>query len=204
MGIPNSPSAPSNLFRKLSSAFLVNTAEFQKASATDMTATMAQAGTLPVVFVENFMKFRDKKAIIDKLLRGEDVTVELEFNDISLSRDELAAIQTVRPVLDKISGMEDSYPWVGGNAFTMTFGKTMVRRNDYSISYTRAKVIWDKASRYWAGLSDRPKTHNTAAGGYNYRDVVYGENEVKIGCQTIPRVDVEAVALQRGWEPNIY
>lgn len=197
----------SNLYRALSAVFLINSAAFSKATVPQQTETLMKTEGKPVVFVENFVKFSDRRALRDGLLAGKDVSTELEFNGIDLTREEQAALVAVRPVLEKISGLKGGYPWVGGEAAAFKVSGSSIRFNskysNHSIGLKTAKKIWDRASAFWAGAIAAPGSHYESASGYSSRLVEYSPSHVKIGCQTISRVDVEAVALNQGWEPNI-
>jgi hypothetical protein len=200
---------PSNLFRVLSTAIIINSQAFAKASPTEQTATMTQAVGKTVLFVENFYTLTNPALIRDKLLKGEDVSTELEFNGLELTSEELSMLSRVRPILDKIANIGPSYPWtVEADEATKNdyqFGSQSIKRKSqgYTIGYKVAEKLWNRASRYWSG-SQKPQTHYENAGGYHSKPVVYNLDSIQIGCQTIPRSAVEYIARVRGWVPNVY
>jgi len=192
---------PSNLFRTLSNVFLINSAEFSTKTPAEQTKLLASAGTLPIKIVPNFITIADRVSLRNRLLNGEDVSMEIEFNGIELTDEDRATLATVRPVLEKILGPKPVYEWAKGKASSMTMNPTFIRRNGHDIDVSKAKRLWKIASRYWAGGS-KPKNSRITQ-GWHHHSVSFSEVQIKIGCQQIPRVDVEAIAKHYGWEPNL-
>jgi hypothetical protein len=95
--------------RKLSNSVVINSAEFGKLKPAGQTQALATAGQLPIVFVDSFSSLYNTADLARKLLTGEDVSMELEFNDIVLSEEEQNAIVSVRPVLDRIKSTLPPY-----------------------------------------------------------------------------------------------
>jgi hypothetical protein len=197
---------PSNLFRKLTAVLLVNSSEFAGKAASTQTATLKEAGGLPIEFVPNFTDLSNRKVIREKLLSGKDISRELEFNNVILTDEEFKAIALVKPVLAKIESIGPSYPWLAAvepSGISFDNAKKKIRRNGHDLAQTTALRIWNKASAYWAG-GEKPTSHYTSSNYYsNGREVRYGTDSVSIGCQTIPRAEVEYIARTMGWEPNV-
>lgn len=194
---------PSEVFKKLSSVFLINSAAFSKASPAEQTAALTQNTGLPVLFVPSFASFSSARTIRDKLLSGVDVSTELEFNGIVLTDAEQRAVREFLPVLTKIGALKSGYPWVEEINISATIhcGVAAVHRGDYQVGIKTAENIWKRASKFWGGGS-KAIPHSISAGSYSSRTVTYSNDDVKIGCQTVTRGELEAVAREYGWEPN--
>jgi hypothetical protein len=195
---------PSNLFRALSSVFLINSASFAKLAASTQTSTLGKAGEKPIKFVTDFVGLSNKKTIREALLDGKDVSMELEFNGVSLDESELATLKAVGPVLKKISGIGPSYPWLPEiTDCSLQFTENSIKKGGNSLAKSTAKAIWNKASKYWSG-GTKPTSH--MHGGDYYRrgnEVRYTPEGVLVGCQRATRGEVEAMARHYGWEPVV-
>lgn len=196
--------------KKLSAVFLVSTAGFASLSAKDQTAVMAQTGGLPIEFVPDFRELNNRRSLRDKLLAGHNVSRELEFNDIELNDEERRVLTLIQPVLEKIGGGATAYPWLPDEDFksTITFGNNystaVIRRNGHYVGLKAAKTIWMRASAFWAG-GEKPKSGKAAADGHYTanKTVEITATGVSIGCQTMTRAEVEYIAREKKWEPNI-
>lgn len=186
------------MFRELTSVFLIDSSEFAKAAPVDQTKTLLLSNGKNVLFVKSFKQLESRRAIRDNLLAGKDISVELEFNQIELSDEDRRVISLIGPILDRI-GAGALYKWVSGKASKMDFGPQRINRGGYTIGLKSAKNLWDRASKAWHTDTFVPGI-NVQASGYN-RTAEFFPDEIKIGCQSIPRVDVEAIAQHYGWEP---
>lgn len=207
MGV-SSTTAPSNLFRKLSSVFLINSSAFAVAGATKQTEILTMNTGLPVLFVPDFVALSNRKQIRDKLLGGEDVSMELEFNGVTLDDEEMRCLKLVRPILEKIGGIGPKYPWLAaedhsGNIKFQGANESRVVRNGHHVGKAVALKVWQRASKFWAGQGKAPASHEERTDGYGYanKTVSYNQNGVTIGCQTISRSEVEFIARHYDWEP---
>lgn len=194
----------------LSNACLIHSGLFAKMTPTQQTELLSTTNGKPVVFYPTFSVLTDKKALVNKLLAGTDVSVELEYNKITLSPTELAAFESVRPILERIQGLPNvNYPWLPippEPEFRLVYRETTVSRKNYTIRVATAKKVWADASAYWATMDDAtPPCHvgNMNAAGYRQVELVISRNSVVIGCQTIKRADVEMIARHYGWAPNV-
>lgn len=194
----------------LSNACLIHSGLFAKMSPVEQTALLATTNGKPVVFYPTFAVLTDKKALVNKLLAGTDVSVELEYNKITLSPTELAAFEAVRPILERIQGLPAAnYPWLPippEPEYLLNYHETTVTRRHYTIRVTMAEKIWADASAYWATMDDTTMSRRIGkinVSGYRQVELVINHNSVLIGCQTIKRADVEMIARHYGWAPNI-
>lgn len=191
----------------LSAVRVVHSGLFAKMSPSEQTALLATEPNKPVMFVPTFAVLADKKVLIQKLLAGADVSLELEYNKIVLSEEEVRAFAAVRPILERINALGSQYPWLPhavDTEYTIVYNKASVRRNGYSIGHHHIRDIWAKASAYWGGhTTNCPEPYNIEGGaGYHSAVVTITSNQVRIGCQTIRRVDVEEIAKKLELEPS--
>ncbi len=197
---------PSKLFRALSSVFLINSEQFAQQKAPAQTNLLAKAGSLPIKFVANFRALQDKRRIREALLAGQNVDVELEFNGLTLTEEEKAAMVAIRPVLEKIGNLGPVYPWLPEADCSHMFiiKPNNIRREGYTMTKGKAQAYFETASTFWSG-GPQPKngTHSVRDGYYSTNKTVsYHPEAIKIGCQTISRSEVEWLARHLGWEPK--
>jgi hypothetical protein len=194
--------------KKLSMCLLVSSREFAKQKPAKQTEILTTAGSEPIVFVDDFLSLKNKKQLLERLLAGEDVSMELEFNEITLSEEERTTLSAVQPILDRIGvEMTPPYTWVEPtetekrNIAGYTFNEASIRRGSgYSCAVVQAKKIWDKASKFWAtGKKDR-FSEMSFLGGY-WKTPSVSVKTLTLGCQKISRAEVEAIAKHYGWEP---
>lgn len=193
---------PSNLFRVLSNVFLVNSTAFAAANSTEQTSTLALAAGKPIEFVQNFTTLSDRRIIREGLLSGRDVSREMEFNGIVLSPAELQMLKAINPILVKIGIIGPNYPWLKETSTSgkgITFGVNRINRDGHYSSKSVAAKIWMRASKYWSGGSRPPDHAETFDGNETSRNVRYAKKSVAVGCQIIPRLDLELIARHYGW-----
>ena len=190
-----------NIIRLLSTVAVISSATFAKQNATKQTEILALASGKSVLFVDNFTKLADTRRLAERLLAGEDVVMELEFNSITLSDDERTAINAVRPVLEKLNALKGSgYDWLpdaelDAAVARMRLRETSITRNGHDVTKTQAKRVWDKVAPWYAG-GPKPTNFRPTLDGYT-RDITFNANDMtmNIGCQTcITRAEVEAIA----------
>lgn len=196
------------IFRLLSSVLLISSEQFARQPTTKQTSIIAQAtADQPVKFVANFADLTNIKRVRDRLLDGKNVDLELEFNGIAFTEDERRAMTAFLPVLAKLNAVVPAYPWLNVaeefSCFELAENGRKVRRNGHSLGLKTAKAIWDKASRYWAG-GKQPASHYIGASwNSDGHRVEIRADEIRIGCQHIPRAEVEYLARWQNWEPVI-
>lgn len=197
----------------LSSALVVSSAAFAKLGAAKQTEVLASANGKPIVFVDNFFALTNKKRLIDKLLAGDDVSVELEFNELDLSADELKVIKEVRPILEKIRGFKlGSYDWVIPTdaeerlieGIQIGTGPSIRNATGYTIGKKALEALWKKASVWFAG-GEKAGSYYVNASGYNrqarFLVNANGQQYIEVGCQNISRAEIEFVAKAMNWNP---
>lgn len=210
-----------NIVRILSNSVVVSSLLFGKLSAAKQTEILANGSGKPIVFVDSFSKFTNKNDIIKKLLAGEDVSVELEFNEISLTPEETKMFTEIRPVIERIRGAKlGSYEWrdpngaddaklFGGFNFwrdylTGTVSGTSLFRTPSGYNVTRGQLekIWDIASRLWFD-GTKPDKMPQLRFNYESRTLKVNADGIILGCQSASRELVEALARKYKLEPNI-
>lgn len=198
------PAVPekSKLFRVLSSVVLINSEEFAKQTPKKQADVFLACEGKPPKFVSSFFDLQNPVVLRDALLSGRDVSLELEFNEIELSAEEMSALKAVKPILAKIAEIGPLYPWLTAEDHNanITFNTDTIRRNNYTITHTVAKAIWAKASEYWSGGKRPAETYQTS--GFKY--LRFEKTMVSIGCQNITRGEVEFIARTLGWAPTVH
>lgn len=211
-----------NTVRVLSSSVVVSSLLFGKLSASKQTEILANSGGKPIVFVDSFGSFTNKDAIIKKLLAGEDVSVELEFNEIALDKKEIELFTAIRPVIERIRGakLTGGYEYLDPNGvedlnnlssfrfwvnnLVGTNGSTSLFRNSggYNVTKAQFEKVWAAASRFWYD-GTKPASAINLTFNYDRRALTLEEDKVKIGCQSATRAQVEAIARKFKIEPSI-
>lgn len=197
---------------KLSTAMVVNSARFAVATPAKQTEILAQAGGLPIIFVSSFNEFANRRKIRDALISGNDVSLNLEFIGIELTEEDRRIFALIQPLMDKLV-QSDSAGWSPGTEVLPSGVEVLVdrvHRNGYSVSVDAFKGVWRKASRYWYNVDnlEAGKRIRKPDGVYiqtssSQRCVSFYKQELHIGCQTIPRTTVEAIARHLDLEWNI-
>lgn len=211
------------LVHVLAAATLIDSTAFAKATVTEKTATLAAAdNSKPIIFVESFSVLGNKQRLKKRLLEGEDVSVELEYNGIEISREESEAFRIISGVVERIVGsLKVDYPFSeeitpnSGRYRNLELGDTHIRSAGYNIAIDKAQKIWDKISPYWAKYHNEVTASRMAGAkqprfrgpteehmhfeGQGGRYVYYRTHGVEIGCQTVDRYYFEQAALHYGW-----
>ena len=207
-GTPNNKEKKEIMVSKLlSMCLLVSSSEFAKQTPAKQTEILTGAGGKPVVFVNNFSELKNRNALIKKLLAGENVAMELEFNEVELTEDETKLFSAIQPVIERINeSLKASYEWVSPAASMTHWSLTNSSAQNpagYRISKGQCKKVWEEASKYWADTSGAatPASRSITTSGWGSRQLKINRNEVNIGCQTITRAEVEAVAKHFNFDP---
>lgn len=95
-----------NILRILSTGAVISSATFAKQTPVKQTEILALVSGKPVAFVDSFTKLSNTKKLAERLLAGEDVSMELEFNSITLSDDEKDGLTKVRPLLERLRALK--------------------------------------------------------------------------------------------------
>jgi hypothetical protein len=208
-------------YRMLSSAILVSSAAFATLTPDQQNEISRRATRAhPLRFVENFDQFSNRNEIIAKFIKGDDVSLDLEFHGIELAQAEKAALTAVQQIINRINTPPvtaeaapepNAYSWVN---ITHTVARRAeryfndpqpgARRIDtaygrYPITATGAQRIWQMASALWHANTTGP----TTVPRMRVRDnrVVIRPTQIEVGCQSVPRSHVEWLARRMGWEP---
>lgn len=198
----------SDVFKLLSTALIISSAEFARLTPAKQTEVLTSSSGKPVVFVPTFASLKNRNSIVKRLLAGEDVTMELEFNEVELTDDEKKLFASIKPVIDRLTeALSSGYVWVEPTTeeaakikkYRYASGYIYNDNTGYHIKEASAKKVWEKASKYWATGKKGDALKITVQ--YDNRSVTANDDGVKIGCQQISRAEVEAVALHFGWEP---
>lgn len=196
------------IFRLLSSVLLISSEQFAHQPTTKQTSIIAQAtAAQPVKFVANFADLTNIKRVRDRLLDGKNVDLELEFNGIAFTEDERRAMAAFLPVLAKLNAVVPAYPWLNAteefSCFELAENGRKVRRNGHNLGLKTAEGVWKKASKFWAGGKQPSSYYIGSSWNSNGHRVEIRADEIRIGCQNIPRAEVEYLARWQNWEPVI-
>lgn len=184
----------------LPSVALIANDVFAAFTPEDKTKILALNEGKTIEFIDSFYDMQDSVYIRERLLAGYDISRELEFNNIVMTEAETAAVKVLSGLLKKIAALPVQYPWLPAQTFSsFKTTPTHIERQGRKISHKTAKTLWNNASKLWF-----EKTEVSTDVGYisNY-DTYVKPDEIRIGCQHIPRAEVEAMARQLKWEPNI-
>lgn len=160
----------------------------------------------------DFNNFTDYKELVRKFKVGEDISTELMFNSIELPVGYKEALDTynsivapVIAVLEKLEPPKPPYPFADKPTnsekdyfMVVSPDKKRIKRNGHSLSDKTAEMIWKRASPYWAGIKQFTPDSHYPNNISSY--VSYYTHKIEIGCQTVPRWEVEQLALEMGWE----
>lgn len=203
-----------NVIRTLSTGTIISSKAFGQLDAVKQTETLAtaQAANKPFVFVDSFSKLADTRKLAERLLAGEDVAMELEFNSVELSDEERKGLDLVRPLLERLKNLKPSgYPWLSdeeikkaGDAefyhLSRYDSKVYDTTASHSIQKAQIKRIWDAHVKFML-TGEKPITRHCVRMSYSNRHVNHLDNgAVKIGCTTISLAGVQAVARHFGFE----
>ena len=203
---------------------VIDNAAFNAMSISDKTKTLGKLNP-PFLYVENFGQLCDLNRIKKKMLLGEDVTLELQFNGLDVPTD-LAFVRqrymdTIAPVLATLAGMRPVYPFdnIPNDRSKITVDETFARRGSHKVKITMLLKIWKKMAPKWAkhwddkNVNANGKRRRFSSVEYDYesgdaigdssnssRHINYYANRVEIGCQTIHRYELEQFALTMGWD----
>jgi hypothetical protein len=205
----------SNVSKKLSMCLLVSSAAFAKLTPAKQTEVLATSSGLPLIFVDDFAALRNKKKLIERLLKGEDVNMELEFNEIELTDDEKKALEGIRPVLERLRGAIGTYEWqieeseaadyLRSKSWRLNGQNTSIRSpTGYELGKPSCRKVWNEASKVWGNPEEAAtQVEVRTVNGYDRAKLTVNKNGIQLGCQTVSRKEVEAVALYYGFEPNV-
>jgi hypothetical protein len=170
-------------------------------------------------FQADFSFLHDHKRIIQRLKGGEDVSLELAFNDIELPEGYKDTVETYRaavsPIIEQLEGLAPQYSFAPVPEDTGKFrfdGDLVIRLKadgkDGSVLINKddALYLWEKASPYWMQVDTtgnarkcKPREEYRYICGSNFY-INYYKERVTTGSKTIYRHQLETVAKHYGFE----
>lgn len=202
-----------SIVRELSSGVLISSYTFGKLNALEQTKLLSSLAGKTIVFRDNFSDLENGSEIAKRFYKGEDVSLELEFNGITVTDEQLKALETIKPLLNTIKSIGPAYTWrevpahaIEGFNSDTRFNKQSVTRNGYNMKHSQIERIWDTASKYWANTKEQtnPATFRVRHGKYDdWEECRITDTNVRIGCQSVSRSYVEWVAKELGYKPNV-
>jgi hypothetical protein len=149
---------------------------------------------------------------VSNLVTG-DATLALALHGIKLDPHEEAALEVVRGVAKRLEEtFKSSYPWIWAGESPSAYLKArgialgcsrITNVRGYQIGLPTAKKLWNQCSEYWANPGKEHQTLVSIRAGGDYKDPVVKPSQLVIGCQTLSRKEVEAIAQHYEWEPCI-
>lgn len=196
------------VFKELTNAVIVNSVSLRSLKDAELANTMATIYSLnkPVKVISDIAEynngFRIKKHIEAGTITAEQLEYcldrQIEPAETLIIQNYLNAKQQLNTLLSYIPA---SYVFAevptGANIEHITTTDTSVKRQSYSISMVSFIKIWNKARAYWnEEVATKPRSFSIRQlGGYD-RSVSIDKENVTIGCTTIPRYEIEQLALR--------
>lgn len=199
---------------KLKAGTVIDRAKLNRLNADEMNATLAAAYALKgkVHIIDNVSAFFSDQALF-AALRSNDSTLPLilEQRGLTVSEEDLFIIEKFVALETRLRGdllalipPAPPYPFADVpedfNIETdILISDRRIRRKDAgsrSITPKMLQELWNDAAAYWTG-------NNTS--NRHYSRVDYGttctinDDNIRAGCQTIQRYEIEQVALKLGW-----
>jgi hypothetical protein len=177
-------------------------------------------GALPAEFQSNISATYSRAALLNAINNNTENLADLcEFYSIDFSDEYATTMRKFFDMRKHLLEMAETacplppYPFAtrpsGFNIVNevVIFGKLdaknrKIRRTSgaaYLIRENTLKRVWKNASEFWAGNVKQPKNLEISADGY-YRTTSIYTNQLKIGCQTIERYELEALAEHLKWD----
>lgn len=165
-----------------------------------------------VVIVDNAQAFFRSQTLISKLEAGDkDWDLIAEKLGVKVSDFEVESLNSAvairQRIKDTVAAMKGPYPFVDvpdgytlPKRFTTGLGSIQDKQSGYTISKVIAEKAWKMASLVWANpTANNPRTM-TAKIDYQTRQFEVTPRHLRIGCQTISRLDVEQLAAFYNWD----
>lgn len=186
--------------------FLISSEVFSGLSNDDRTQLFAESSGKDLRFVSNFNSCTNIPGILEALKKGEDVSLELEYQELSIEKAHLDLIREYsRVITEVITPLVRSklppYPYAempssGVLGITTSPDGRHAIRSGHKWPMRKAKAVFLKAARGWAGIIKKMPSSCYEEGNYVY----FYSDRITIGCQTITRYEIEQFALEMGWE----
>lgn len=196
------------VFKELNISVVVNAVALRTLKDAELATTMAaiyQSGK-PVVLTSDIADFSNATRIKKHIDAGTIKPEQLEYYMArALTAEDQAVITNyfnARKDLNALLNLvEVVYPFAeiprGRDIEHIVVTANKLTRENNAISIDDFKKIWVRAYKFWSGDSTvRPRTFNVQQiGGYG-REVNIKKTELSIGCTTIPRWEVEQLAVR--------
>ena len=194
---------------ELSTHVIVQRAEVtEQKDLTSFMNTLANTGK-KILVVDSYTRFFSVKNLFASMDSGdfESLGIIVEKNDIDMSSHDWSLIRAYNDLRDKLNlALKPKYEfkevpsnWSIETSFKIN--KTTMTRAGHTIGIKTAKKVWDQVSKHW--FDNKEKTQivirDLSIANY-YRDVTATPSEVKIGCQTIDRYEIEQLAIHMNWD----
>ena len=196
------------VFKELTISVIVNSVVLRTLKDGELAATMAAIYALgkPVVLVSDILEYTSPSRIKKHIDAGTIKPDQLEyFMARELTAEDQAIIDnyfSARKAFNNLLSLVDViYPFAevpnNKNIDYIEVGTNKLTRIGNSISINSFKKIWLKARDYWTGeVPNKPRGFSVEQiGGYS-RDVTFSKTDVTIGCTTVPRWEVEQLAVK--------
>lgn len=193
---------------ELRSGIVIDKQQLSKLDSVMLGAFMAETYSkgLPVVIVDNATIWFTATNLMLKLELGDkDWQLIAEKFDIEISESELATINSAINIRKRIvlaaKGKLPVYPFVNvpDNYNIEEFiqiGKHHINRHGYRTSTGNVVRIWEAASQLWSKGQAQGQHVMYIRADYSEKSVTVWKDRVQIGCQQVPRLEVEQLALK--------
>lgn len=195
---------------ELTNAIVIERGVWTKMAAADMAAAMNDlAGkSKEIIVIDSEHQFFHRNNLLRALdeVNLKNIQLISEYRGVTVTEDEVAQATAYRALRDSIVERLGDGRYVFADVpknwdFDSTFDvkASVVRRNGYSLGLKSAQNLWKAAYPIWKGDTEVTETtRSISASGYN-RTAEINAKGVTIGCQSIPRFEVEQLAIHQGW-----
>lgn len=169
---------------------------------------------VPVYFVQSHPSFFTGRNLLTLLRVGDNryhmvaqrLGLLISDHDVEVLRDYNRVVNLIKTAVD---AMKPDYPFVDVPGDfdvqkNFTINKASIRRltfngDQYSVSTASALKAWDAARKFWRDGKEGTRSVIVNNAGYGNRTAIIYPASVIIGCQSIPRFEIEQLALSLGW-----
>lgn len=198
----------------LSNVVIIDFMAYRNSTIEQLTAIQALIAEkqLPVKFVLNMNMYRHHDTLKHGILTGEATTEHMEYYlERAITPDEIQLLHATKNCIARL--YEIIKPAIpdytlaevpaGANLDRIEFRSDRINRNGYSAGHKAMTAIWLAAMGFWKARqhgSDQARAliENINIGGERNKTVEILPDMVRIGCQTIPRWEVEQLAIRIG------
>lgn len=201
----------------LKAGTIIDRNKLNKLKADEMNTVLAAAytGGATVHIIDNVNTFFDDTALFQALETNSPLlSLILEKRGVQVSEEDMFIVGKYVALVNRLGAdllalIPPPPPYTFADvpegwtvATQIVFGKTMIKRKtgnrDYGIGFKALEAIWNRASKRWAGQIELSRYVSVRAGGYS-KEANINDDNIRVGCQTIQRYEIEQVALHLGW-----